>query len=50
MNISDYSLYTALITLSKEDGSIDFASLKAFLKEQEKAQNGILVLGSTERL
>ena len=47
MNISEYSLYTALITPLKENGSIDYTSLEYLLREQESAGNGILVLGST---
>ena len=29
------------------DGSVDYASFKAILKEQEQAKNGITILGST---
>ena len=42
-----YPLFTALITPMMEDGSIDYPSLSNLLKEQEKAKNGILILGST---
>ena len=40
-------LWTALITPMNNDGSIDFQSLANLLKEQEQANNGILILGST---
>ena len=47
MNISNYPLYTALITPLKEDSSVDYDALEGLLREQEEANNGILVLGST---
>ena len=47
MNISNYPLYTALITPLKEDSSVDYNALESLLREQEEANNGILVLGST---
>ncbi len=41
-------LYTALVTPFSKDGkSIDYKSLENILKLQEKASNGILLLGST---
>ena len=40
-------LWTALITPFKENGEVDYQSLKKICKNQEKANNGILVLGST---
>ena len=47
MNINDFPLWTALITPMSPDTSVDFESLEAILCEQEKASNGILILGST---
>lgn len=46
-NLLKFPLFTALITPMLEDGSIDFPSLLNLLKEQEKAKNGVLILGST---
>lgn len=40
-------LWTALITPMKEDGSVHYDDLKNLIARQEKAGNGILILGST---
>lgn len=40
-------LYTACITPFKEDGEIDFYSLEKIIRNQERSNNGILILGST---
>lgn len=45
--MKDKTLWTALITPMKEDGSIDFNSLETLIRRQEKAGNGILLIGST---
>jgi len=45
--IKDKKLWTALITPMKEDGRIDFKSLEYLIRRQEKAGNGILLIGST---
>lgn len=42
-----HSLWTALITPLNLDGSVDYLSLLGLLKEQDSADNGILILGST---
>jgi 4-hydroxy-tetrahydrodipicolinate synthase len=47
MDINNYSVWTALITPLNEDKSVDFESLKKMLLEQDRAGNGILILGST---
>ena len=47
MNLHDFSLWTALITPFNEEGQIDFKSLQHLLKRQEKAHNGVVLLGST---
>lgn len=47
MNLNQFPLWTALITPLNEDQSVDFESLDLLLKEQNEAQNGILILGST---
>ena len=40
-------LWTALITPMTASGQPDLSSLEALLREQEKAGNGVLILGST---
>ncbi len=47
MELNNFPLWTALITPMYENGAVDYDSLKNLLKEQEKAKNGILILGST---
>ncbi len=46
-NLNEYPLWTALITPMTEQGQVDYASLKALVAQQQQAQNGILLLGST---
>lgn len=43
----NYPVWTALVTPFLTDGSIDFKSLEALIIEQEKANNALLILGST---
>lgn len=43
----NYPVWTALVTPLLANGQIDFASLEALLIEQEKADNALLILGST---
>jgi 4-hydroxy-tetrahydrodipicolinate synthase len=47
MDLSQYPLWTALVTPFTHDGAVDFPSLLNLLKEQESAGNGVLLLGST---
>jgi 4-hydroxy-tetrahydrodipicolinate synthase len=47
MDVNDFPLWTALITPMQESGEVDFISLEKLVKVQEKAKNGILILGST---
>lgn len=47
MNVRNYSLWTAVVTPFLEDGTVDYKSLENLLRDQEKAQNGIVILGST---
>lgn len=47
MDLSQYPLWTALVTPFTDDGSVDFSSLRNLLKKQESAGNGVLLLGST---
>lgn len=46
-NINDITVWTALITPMLDNGDIDFSSLTHCVRKQEKAGNGILVVGST---
>lgn len=46
-NVNDYPLWTAVVTPMNEDSSIDFESMEKVLRDQEAAQNAIVVLGST---
>ena len=47
MNINNYPLWTAIITPMLGDGEVDYPGLAKLLKEQEEAENGVLLLGST---
>jgi 4-hydroxy-tetrahydrodipicolinate synthase len=47
MNLSNYSLWTAVITPLLNDGEVDFESLSSIVNAQCEAQNGLLILGST---
>jgi 4-hydroxy-tetrahydrodipicolinate synthase len=42
-----FPLWTAMITPMHADGSIDYDSFETILEKQEKAGNGVLILGST---
>jgi 4-hydroxy-tetrahydrodipicolinate synthase len=46
-DINSYQVWTAIISPMNTDGSIDYDSFTSLLKEQEQAQNGITILGST---
>ena len=46
-SLTNTTVWTALVTPMRSDGSIDFDSLTALAKEQETAGNGLLILGST---
>ena len=46
-NPKHYPLWTALITPLTADGEIDRSSLKNLIREQEAADNALLLLGST---
>lgn len=47
MNLNSHALWTAVVTPMMEDGSVDFESLTRVVKQQDEAQNGLLILGST---
>jgi len=46
-DLSLFPLWTALVTPMLENGEVDYPSLQTLLDEQNKAGNGILILGST---
>ena len=46
-NLQTFPLWTALITPFTQEGQVDYPSLTKLLKRQEKAGNGLLILGST---
>jgi 4-hydroxy-tetrahydrodipicolinate synthase len=47
MSLNNYALWSALITPFTPGLKVDFPSLKALVKEQDEAGNGLLILGST---
>ncbi len=47
MNLSEFSLWTAVVTPVLETGAVDFDSLTKIIKAQDEAKNGLLILGST---
>ncbi len=47
MNITQYALWTAVVTPLLETSTVDFESLTRLVKQQEEAGNGLLILGST---
>jgi 4-hydroxy-tetrahydrodipicolinate synthase len=47
MTLSQYHLWTAVITPMLENGAIDFDSLTKIINQQDEAENGLLILGST---
>jgi 4-hydroxy-tetrahydrodipicolinate synthase len=47
MNLNTHSLWTAVVTPMMENGAVDFESLTRVVKQQDEAQNGLLILGST---
>ena len=46
-NLNEYPLWTALVTPFDKFGEVDYEDLHKLLKQQEEAQNAILILGST---
>jgi 4-hydroxy-tetrahydrodipicolinate synthase len=47
MNLNHFPLWTAIITPMQDDGCVDFESFANLLKDQNDANNGVLLLGST---
>ena len=46
-NLNDFPLWTALVTPFTESGKVDYAVLEQLVAQQQAANNGILLLGST---
>jgi 4-hydroxy-tetrahydrodipicolinate synthase len=46
-DLSNYPLWTALVTPFDENDQVDYSTLHALVNEQAQANNGILLLGST---
>ncbi|CAH9055445.1 4-hydroxy-tetrahydrodipicolinate synthase [Pseudoalteromonas holothuriae] len=47
LDLSDYPLWTALVTPFDALNQVDYDTLKTLVNEQQQANNGILLLGST---
>lgn len=47
INMKDYFLWTALITPLDENGQVDFVCLASLALQQQAANNGVILLGST---
>ncbi|CAM4063869.1 4-hydroxy-tetrahydrodipicolinate synthase [Pseudoalteromonas byunsanensis] len=46
-DLSNYPLWTALVTPFDANNNVDYNTLKQLINEQQQANNGILILGST---
>ncbi|MBC7540959.1 MAG: 4-hydroxy-tetrahydrodipicolinate synthase [Bacteriovorax sp.] len=46
-NINEFPLWTAIVTPMNDDSTVDYPSFEKILREQEAAQNGVVILGST---
>ncbi|WP_410963920.1 dihydrodipicolinate synthase family protein, partial [Salmonella sp. ZJHZ20_0162] len=46
-NLNDYPLWTALVTPFTDTGEVDYGVLEQLVTQQQTANNGILLLGST---
>ena len=46
-DINNYPLWTAIVTPMNDDSSVDYESFEKILREQEAANNGVVILGST---
>src|SRR5690606_17972148 len=47
MNLSNFPLWTAVVTPLTNDSKVDYRALTSLIHDQEEAQNGLLILGST---
>lgn len=45
--LNNFPLWTAIVTPMNLDGTVDYISFEKILREQESAQNGVVILGST---
>jgi 4-hydroxy-tetrahydrodipicolinate synthase len=47
MNLTNYTLWTAIVTPLDQASHVDYRALSSIVRDQEEAGNGLLVLGST---
>ena len=47
MNVTNYTLWTAIVTPLDQASLVDYRALSSIVRDQEEAGNGLLVLGST---
>lgn len=47
MNVTNYSLWTAVVTPLTQTSAVDYRTLSSVVRDQEEAGNGLLILGST---
>ena len=47
MNVTNYTLWTAIVTPLDQASHVDYRALSSIVRDQEEAGNGLLVLGST---
>ena len=47
MNVTNYTLWTAIVTPLDQSTHVDYRALSSIVRDQEEAGNGLLVLGST---
>ena len=47
MNLNNYALWTAVVTPLTNEHTVDYRALTSVVRDQEEAQNGLLILGST---
>lgn len=47
MNVTNYTLWTAIVTPLDQSMHVDYRALSSIVRDQEDAGNGLLVLGST---
>ena len=47
MNLSNFPLWTAVVTPLTNESKVDYRALTSLIHDQEEAQNGLLILGST---
>lgn len=47
MNVSNYALWTAVITPLAQSNEVDYQALETVIRDQEEAGNALVILGST---